>query len=238
MNDRLSGIKENLNSGANKTMTRVLLGLFWALGWMAITAYGLGKIIIGSWLPNYSPIFMEIFITNWWIPIFILFPIVLVLGFLCHLSASQHPILQIFLLTLYAIFNGMFISPITALAMALGINIAIALGITAGISFIAGLIGWIKKDLSSWQNWLLGILFCAVIASFVNFFIPTTGFTLLVSIVVIIIFIPLIMFDVNRIKNCLHEDEWISGVIELFLDFVNIFLRILYILIIMALGED
>ena len=231
-------MRENLGSTFDKTMIRVILGLFWALGWMAITTYGLGKIILGSWLPNYSPLFVDIFLTNWWIPIFILFPIILVLGFLCHLSLTKHPILQIFLLTLFAIFNGMFISPISAIAMSLGINIAVALGITAGISFIAGLIGWIKHDISSWQNWLLGILICGVIASIVNLFIPTTGFTLIVSIFVILIFIPLIMFDVNRIKYHLSEEEWIAGVIELFLDFVNIFIRVLYILILMTLGDD
>ncbi len=238
MRKKFSEIRENFSSRTNKTMNRVLLGLFWSLGWMAITTYGLGKILIGSWLPAYSPIFIDIFIINWWIPILILFPIILVLGFACHFSTSTHPIVQIILLTLYSIFNGMFISPITALAMSLGINIAVALGLTAGISLIAGFIGWIKKDMSSWKNWLLAILICGIIASIINLFIPTTGFTLLVSILVIIIFIPLIMYDVNQIKYHLEEDQWIRGVIELFLDFVNIFIRILYILILLALEED
>ncbi|MHA1688753.1 MAG: Bax inhibitor-1/YccA family protein [Promethearchaeota archaeon] len=238
MRKKFLKIRENFSSRTNKTMNRVLLGLFWSLGWMAITTYGLGKIIIGSWLPSYSPIFVDIFIINWWIPILIFFPIILVFGFACHYSTSLHPIIQIFLLTLYSIFNGMFISPITALAMGLGINIAVALGLTAGISLIAGLIGWVKQDMSSWQNWLLGLLICGIIASLINLFIPATGFTLLVSIGVIIIFIPLIMYDINQIKYNLEEDKWIRGVIELFLDFVNIFIRILYILILLAMEED
>jgi FtsH-binding integral membrane protein len=216
-------------------VNKVVLGFFWALTCMAFSSYVLGKILVGAWLPWYTNLLNQVFISNFLITLIVLTVIMVILAYLCYRSAHQNPVIKIFLLTLFALVTGAFVSPMVAIALALDVDIAVAFAITGGIFFFPAIIGWITdKDLTEWRNWILGLLIFAIVISVINLFYPTTSFTLLVSIVVVIIFVPLVMYDVNRIRNKLEEEEWIVGVVDLFLDFLNIFVRILYILILIA----
>jgi FtsH-binding integral membrane protein len=202
---------------------------------MAVSSYVLGKIMIGAWLPWYTDLLNQIFISNWLITFIVLTIAMVILGYLCVWSAHHHPVLKVLLLTFLGLVSGAFISPLVSVALLLDVDIAVALAITGGIFLFPAVIGWItKRDLAEWRNWVFGFLIFAIIVSVVNLFIPATSFTLVVSIVVVIVFVPLVAYDINIIKNKLSEQEWVTGVVNLFLDFLNIFVRILYILIILA----
>jgi FtsH-binding integral membrane protein len=195
--------------------------------------------MLGEWMPSLTSLLSNIFLGEWWwIADIIMFVLVLGLGYLCYLAINWNWVIKALLITLFAIINGVFISPITAIAFSLGINVFAALGITGGIFFFPALIGWLAPDLKDWGTWLIGILIFGVIISFINIFFATKVFTIMVSIIVIVIFLPLIIYDVNRIKHDYEDDEWIAGVIELFLDFVNIFIRVLIIIISVVLDRD
>jgi len=218
---------------------KVMLGFFWTMSCMAVSSYVLGKIIIGAWLPWYTDLLNQIFVSNWLITMIVLTIAMILLGFLCVWSSRHNPVSKILLLTLFGLVSGAFISPLVSIALLLDVDIAVALAITGGIFFFPALIGWItKRDLAQWGNWVFGLLIFAIIVSLVNFLFPTTSFTLVVSIIVVIVFVPLVAYDINIIKNKLSEEEWVAGVVNLFLDFFNIFVRILYILIILASRKE
>ena len=80
---------------------------------------------------------------------------------------------------------------------------------------------------------LFGLL-AVVIVSLINIFIGSSTLELILSIIIIAIFIGYTIYDVQRIKylenSGLPEDNLaIYGALELYLDFINLFLRLLQI---------
>ena len=78
-----------------------------------------------------------------------------------------------------------------------------------------------------------------IIASIVNLFLRNTMFDFILSIIGVIIFTALTAYDVQRIKkqNILGNEgtdedkkEAIMGALTLYLDFINLFLRLLRLL--------
>lgn len=87
-------------------------------------------------------------------------------------------------------------------------------------------------DLSKFGTYLIMILFGIIIASIVNIFIASETFDLVLCILSIIIFIGFIAYDIQKIKrlyaaNPNSENLAILGALELYLDFINIFLDLL-----------
>ena len=75
-------------------------------------------------------------------------------------------------------------------------------------------------------------IFGVIIASIVNIFIGSETFSLGLCILGIIIFLAYIAYDINMIKRNLigidNEDNMvIYGALQLYLDFINLFIRLL-----------
>lgn len=95
-----------------------------------------------------------------------------------------------------------------------------------------------KKDLTKIGSICMMGLWGIILASVVNvFFIKSSGFDLIVSIIGILIFTGLTAWDVQKIKNmCAYsnvENEnalAMMGAFEIYLDFINLFLRLLRIM--------
>lgn len=106
--------------------------------------------------------------------------------------------------------------------------------ITAVVLLVFGLLGYFTKlDLSKFGTFLLMALLAIIIAALVNiFFIKSGTFDLGLNIAGILIFMGLIAFDVQTIKRLYYQypnndNIAILGALELYLDFINIFLRLL-----------
>ena len=91
-----------------------------------------------------------------------------------------------------------------------------------------------KKDLTNLGNICIGVLFAGIIASLINLFMRNTMFDIVISWVMLLVFFGITAFDMQKIK--IYEEEgihgnklYIYGALELYLDFINIFLRILSI---------
>ena len=92
-----------------------------------------------------------------------------------------------------------------------------------------------SKDLSNWRTLLFGTLIVGLIVSIINLFIRNSMLDLILDWVILFVFFGITAYDMNKIKqltllpdldkNKLH----IYGAMELYLDFINIFLRILSI---------
>ena len=108
--------------------------------------------------------------------------------------------------------------------------------VTAVIFAVFATIGALTKiDLTKLGTYLLMALFGVIICTIVNFFLNSSSFDLLLSIIIILIFIGFTAYDVQKISrlseiNLMYEDNLaIYGALELYLDFINLFLHILSI---------
>lgn len=92
-----------------------------------------------------------------------------------------------------------------------------------------------KKDLGNWKTLLFGILIVGIILSLVNLFLGNDMLDVILDWVILFVFFGITAYDMNKIKQLQYEEDLdqsklhIYGAMELYLDFINIFLRILSI---------
>ena len=138
---------------------------------------------------------------------------------------------------LYSVINGALLSSIFVIYTAS--SIATVFFITAGTFGAMALIGYTTKtDLSSMGKILFMALVGLVIATLVNLFIKSSGFTLILSYVGVLIFVGLTAYDSQKIKQMLLQAPdagegaqkiALLGALTLYLDFINLFLYLLRI---------
>lgn len=108
--------------------------------------------------------------------------------------------------------------------------------IAAALFGIFGLIGYkTKMDLTKIGTYFLMALIAVILCMIVNMFINSSTFDLILSIICVILFLGITAYDVQKIKHLsesnLPEDSLaILGALELYLDFINIFLHLLSII--------
>ncbi|AXX97289.1 Bax inhibitor-1/YccA family protein [Profundibacter amoris] len=115
--------------------------------------------------------------------------------------------------------------------------------LVTAISF-AGLSLWgytTKKDISAWGSFLIMGVIGLIVASVVNLFLGSGVLQLAISAIGVLIFAGLTAYDTQKIKttylaHAMHGDsEWlgkaaIMGALNLYLDFVNLFMFLLQFL--------
>jgi FtsH-binding integral membrane protein len=92
-----------------------------------------------------------------------------------------------------------------------------------------------KTDLTKFGGLMMMGLFGIIIASVINMFIGSSGMSYIISIVGVLVFVGLTAYDMQKIKNYSlqategEESRKVSllGALELYLDFINIFLHLL-----------
>jgi FtsH-binding integral membrane protein len=111
--------------------------------------------------------------------------------------------------------------------------------ITAGLFLVMSLFGYFTKaDLSPLGRFFIMALFGLIIATVVNLFMRSDTLDYILSFAGIIIFSGLTAYDVQKLKvmyqnsggapELLHKAS-IIGALQLYLDFINLFLRLLRI---------
>ena len=137
---------------------------------------------------------------------------------------------------LYSIINGLTLTPIFLIYT--GTSIATVFLITAATFGISAFIGKVTKmDLSKFGSYLMMALIGLIVAGLVNLFMQNTMLDFWISVIGIVVFIGLTAYDVQKIKEystmVSGTDEEvvkklsIMGALELYLDFINIFLKLL-----------
>ncbi|MGM9951335.1 MAG: Bax inhibitor-1 family protein [Lysinibacillus sp.] len=101
---------------------------------------------------------------------------------------------------------------------------------TVAIFIILGLVGsFVKADLSGFGKYLFGALLVAIVVSIVFVFVPVSNLVhLVLTGVILLIFVLYTIYDFNRIRQ--HPptpDEVPMTALNLYLDFINLFLRLL-----------
>ena len=138
---------------------------------------------------------------------------------------------------LYSVINGALLSSIFMIYTAS--SIATVFFITAGTFGAMALIGYTTKtDLTSIGKYLFMALIGLIIATVVNVFIKSEGFTYILSYVGVLIFVGLTAYDSQKIKQMLMQAPdagegaqkiALLGALTLYLDFINLFIYLLRI---------
>jgi len=220
---------QTLSSSFAATQNRFINRVF---GWMTV---GLAVTGVAAWLVASNAAAMMKVMQMYWLLIILEFVVVVGLsGAIRKLSAAAATAGFLF----FAALNGVTLSTIFLVYDANSITATFFA--TSGTFGIMGLIGWItKKDLTSMGS-LCGMgLIGLVIASLICMFFPNGMAWLVISVIGVLIFVGLTAYDTQKIKQLSmavakgHVDEEsgdklaILGALQLYLDFINLFLMIL-----------
>lgn len=219
-----SPIRENVTSyDFTSVMQKVFLMMTLGLAVTGITSF-----IVANSLTLLS------FVANTW-TIWLIAELVLVIILSLNITkmGTGTCILTFFI---YSIVNGLTLSTIFLAYTAS--SIASTFFITAGMFGAAALYGKVtKKDLTKLGSYLLMGLFGIIIAGIINIFIQNSMLNFITSIIGIITFIGLTAYDVQKIRDYSEtigagDPEKFTqvvtiGALNLYLDFINIFLKLL-----------
>lgn len=150
------------------------------------------------------------------------------------LSARIHKLSSLTAKILFLVYSGLTGLTLSSIFIIYDImSIIYVFAITSGLFLIFGLIGYLTNiDLTKFGIYLMMALFGIIIASIINIFVGSEVFDLGICIVGLIIFLAYIAYDMQVIKRNMYgienEDNLvIYGALQLYLDFINIFIRLL-----------
>jgi len=177
------------------------------------------------------PAVYEVLFPLRFVALFATFGIALFMGFRIHtMKAGTAQAL----FWAYATLMGIWISPI--LLVYTGASIAQTFFITAGTFAAMSLYGYTtKRDLSQFGSFLVMGLIGLLLAIVVNIFLRSPAVDFAISIIGVLIFTGLTAWDTQRIKEWYVEQDAaevmtkkaIQGALQLYLDFLNLFLFLL-----------
>ena len=176
-------------------------------------------------------------IEKYWI--FLILEVVAVLAFSALVYTANSSVLKLIFL-IYSALSGLTFSVI-GLRYAPDMIGSAFLG-TLSIFLVLAIYGYFtRENLTRFVPLLTAGIIAMILVSVVNMFLGNSAIDLFVSVLGVVVFTIYIAVDVNRIRNniiacAVHEDAdilnkiEIVGALELYLDFVNLFLSILRIL--------
>lgn len=151
------------------------------------------------------------------------------------LRRKVSPSMAKLLFIIYSIVSGLTLSSIFIVYKLGSIGIVfLAAALMFGLMGIYGLTT--KNDLSSFGKILIFALIAIIIMSVINIFVQNSEFNIFICVVSILIFLGLTAWDLNNLKTIYryyesNEEELnkaaIYGALDLYLDFINIFLNLL-----------
>lgn len=204
-------------SNNNEYLIRVFLWMFMGLFATGIVAF-----------VTYSTDTLYTMVSSGMWSIFLIVELVVVLVFnICFRKVS--PIVASTLYFIYAIINGISMASIFY-CYQLG-SVFITFFITAMYFGLLAFIGYTtKKDLSNLGTILFTSLLICVIISIINLFLGYPLIDTVMDWIVLVIFTGITVYDMQKIKEypqIFNNKSHIYGAMQLYLDFINIFLRIL-----------
>lgn len=171
---------------------------------------------------------------RWGMWLLILLPIALTL--VINFRATRNPVASFILLMITAIIYGVTFAFIAGTYT--GEDIASAFVASAAVFITMAIIGTVtKKDLSRFGAYASAALIGLIVAMIVNLFLHNSTIDYVLSFIAVIIFTVLTAWDAQRMKNIyLQFGNEVStnglavlGALQLYLDFVNLFLQFLEI---------
>lgn len=228
MNNEPGAIKYATASTMNSIMSKIFLWMFLGLGVSAIT----GFLCIGLIATGTFPV--------WAVYVGMLLEIFLVIGLSARINKMSFTAAKIWFLV-YAVVSGFTLTPIF-IVYDVGILSFAFIGAAAMFGTM-GLIGLTtKKDLSTYGSVGLMLLVGILVTTLLNvIFFKSTGLELFLLYAGLAVFAGITAWDMQRFKALASHAEQsndqnlvknvvILGALELYLDFINIFIRLVSIL--------
>ncbi len=167
---------------------------------------------------------------NW----LLILELVVVIAFTA-LKKKVSPLVAKILFILYAAISGLTLSSIFLVYRLDSIGMvflssALMFGLLSAYGYIT------KTNLSSFGKVLIFALLAVIVMSLINMFVGSGTFGMVISVISIVVFLGLTAYDMQNLKamyNYYSSDEnelnkvAIYGALDLYLDFINIFLRLL-----------
>lgn len=192
--------------------------------WMFLGLFATGIISVFTYFSH----FMENYIGFW--PVLAIVEVVVVLIF-SLLYKKMPPVLVSILFFVYAILNGITLSVIFYVYQ---LNSIIILFFAAAAIFgISAAVGYFtKKDLSNIGTILIVTLFVGVVVSIINMFIGNSIIDIAIDWAILLVFLGITAWDMQKVKQIAQSNDETMAVycaMQLYLDFINIFIRLLSI---------
>lgn len=166
--------------------------------------------------------------------IILLLPVALSMG--VSFRATRNPVMSFIMLMAVAVIYGVVFALICAAYTATSISAAFIS--SAAVFITMAIYGSVtKRDLSKFGAHAFAALVALVVASFINMFLQSPAITYIFSYIAVIIFTVLTAWDAQNMKNIyVRYGNQVSvsglavmGALQLYLDFVNIFISLLQI---------
>lgn len=205
-------------------------------GWMTV---GLLLTAFVAWYAINNSNLVMYLVTNSWILVGLtVAELALVIG-LSSLISKISGALATTMFMFYSVLTGLTIS--LALVTYTGVSVASTFFITAGMFASLSFYGYTtKKSLSSMGNFLFMALIGLIIASLVNIWLKNNVLTLITTYAGVLIFSCLTAYDTQKLKDMGSRIDScdldsmrkyaIIGALNLYLDFINVFLMMLRIM--------
>ncbi|MGI1826823.1 Bax inhibitor-1/YccA family protein [Ligilactobacillus salivarius] len=214
-------------AGLNSFMTRMYGFMAGAVAMSAITAYLISNV--------YRVQALTFFANNRWaIWGILILQVVLVMSM--SFKADRSPAMSLTGLGLYSVLEGLFFGLIVQVYSSQDVTMAF---VSATVMFIVlALMGTnTKKDLSGIGRQAMSALIALIIVMIINIFLKSSIITLAFSFIGVIIFAALIAWDSQRFRQMYIQygnqvnatNLAIMGALQLYLDFVNLFIQLLNI---------
>ena len=193
---------------------------------------------IVAWFFSQNAAFLSLMVTETGLSVFGYDVMFAPLGFVLALSFgwqrfSLSTIMGLFIA--YAVINGLSLSFIF-LVYSLG-SIASIFAVSAAMFSLMAVLGYTTKtDLTAFGSLMMMALFGIIIASVVNFFLKSDAMSYAISFIAVLVFTGLTAYDVQKLKyigmtsnndGMTMRKVAIMGALELYLDFINLFLALL-----------
>lgn len=204
----------------NKLMSKIFMYMTIGL----LLTFGTGLLV------SKTPVMYENIFNGAWYIVFAILELVLVI-FLAARVMKMKPTTAKCTFFLYSIISGLTFSSIFIyyeLTSILFIFLA-----TAAFFLILALIGYgTKADLTKMGSYFIIGLLVTLVVALVNIFLGNTYLDLFLSIIIVLLFVGITIYDVNKLKRLEdaglpEENLAIYGALELYLDFINIFIHLL-----------
>ncbi|AUJ30140.1 MAG: Bax inhibitor-1/YccA family protein [Liquorilactobacillus hordei] len=222
-----NGRKLVSNTGVNGFLTKMYGFMAGAVAISAVVAYLVSNVFyneVASYMAEHQ--FM----------MFVLFGIQLLIVFGMSFKADRSPVASGLGLVSFAVIEGIFFGIIVSLYAASDVTMAFV-GAAAVFVSMAVIGTTTKKDLSRIGTHALAALIALIIVSFINIFLQSTMITFVFSFVGVIIFTALTAWDAQKFRTLYLQTRGqvsgtnlaLMGALQLYLDFVNIFISLLNI---------
>lgn len=134
----------------------------------------------------------------------------------------------------FSAFTGFFISPLLAVSALVTQSLNViwqALGLT--VFTFGGLTGYVLisgKDFSFIKGFIWTGFFILLGFMVVGIWIDSWAYHMAITAVGLLVFAGFVLYDTSNILHRMDSSEWVAGAFSLFIDFINMFIRILLLL--------